>query len=192
MPESPPSPSTEAAFPVLESRLVQLGPNPAPGDHAAAPPNPRWKRRREDSGLAPSSPKFRIPAAKWQYRKPTATPPTGAVEGQGRPKAPRHAPAPEPSAPAEPGLASAAMGPGQTDTAAETGQTNAAVVPELADAAAEPEPADAMSLLGPADVATGRVPTDAVAETEMLPPPEHQAPSEPAPGTPSAVLATVR
>ncbi|XP_062232384.1 uncharacterized protein LOC133929597 [Phragmites australis] len=54
-----------------------------------------------------------------------APPPTGATESQGRPEAPRLAPAlepsaPKPSAPAEPGMVSAAAEPGPTDAAAET------------------------------------------------------------------------
>ena len=52
-------------------RGERMGPDPAPGDHAAAPLNPRRKRRREDSGPAPSSPEFRILATKWQYRGTT-------------------------------------------------------------------------------------------------------------------------
>ncbi|XP_062224507.1 predicted GPI-anchored protein 58 [Phragmites australis] len=178
VPESPPSPSAGAAFPVLELRLVRLGTDPVPGNHAVAPQNPRQKRRSEDSGPAPSSPEFRIPAARWQYRRPTTTPPTGAVEGQGQPKAPRPAPAPEPSAPVEPGLASAAAWPGPADTTAETGLTDAAGVPGPTDTATEP--VDAMSLLGPTDVAAEKGLADAAAETETQPP-ERPTPSEPAP-----------
>ncbi|XP_062198860.1 predicted GPI-anchored protein 58 [Phragmites australis] len=146
-----------------------MGPDPAPGDLAVAPPSPRWKRMREDSGPELSGPEFRIPAAKWQYRGTKTAPPAGAAEGQGRPEAPRPAPVPELSAPAEPGLASAAAGPRPVDTATETGQTDGAAVPELADAVAEPEPVDAMSLPGPADAVAERVPADAAAETETQP-----------------------
>ncbi|XP_062201997.1 uncharacterized protein LOC133904516 [Phragmites australis] len=126
-------PSVGVASAVLEQHFGLLGPDSAPGDHAAAPQNPRWKRRREDFGPTPSSPEFRILAARWQYRRPTTTPPTGVAESQGRPEAPRSAPAlepsaPEPSAPAEPGLESAvaeprlagAAEPGPADAATET------------------------------------------------------------------------
>ncbi|XP_062178812.1 uncharacterized protein LOC133883484 [Phragmites australis] len=126
-------PSAGAASAVLEPHFGLLGPDSAPGDDAAGPQSSRRKRRREDSGPTPSSPEFRILAARWQYRRPTATPPTGAAENQGRLEASRPAPArepsaPEPSASAEPGLASAAtkpglagaMEPGPADAAAET------------------------------------------------------------------------
>ncbi|XP_062230378.1 predicted GPI-anchored protein 58 [Phragmites australis] len=141
-----------------------MGPDPALGDHAVAPQNPRRKRRREDSRPAPPSPEFRILAAKWQYRMPTTAPPAGAAEGQGQSEAPRPAPAPEPSAPE----------PGPADTVEETGPT---------DAAAE---------VGPADAAAEKGPTDAVAETETQPPSERSTPSEPAPSAPSPGRMTVR
>ncbi|XP_062203754.1 uncharacterized protein LOC133905950 [Phragmites australis] len=94
-------------------------------------------------------------AAKESRMEVSSRPPTSAAKNQGRSEAPRTAPAleprtPEPSAPAEPGLASAATEPGL--------------------AGAEP------GLAGP---------VDAVAETEVQPPPERSAPSKPAPSAPS-------
>ena len=71
VPDSLPSPSAVAAFPALEPHLVRMGPDSAPVDRAAAPPSPRRKRRREDSGPALPDPEFRLPAAKWQYRGTT-------------------------------------------------------------------------------------------------------------------------
>ncbi|XP_062203751.1 predicted GPI-anchored protein 58 [Phragmites australis] len=144
-----------------------MGPDPVPGDRAAAPPSPRWKRMREDSGPALSGPEFRIPTAKWQYRGTKTASPTGAAEGQGRLEALRPAPTPEPSVPAEPELASAAAGPRPADAATEAGQTDEAAAPELADAAAEPETAGAPNSLGPADAAAERVPANAMAEVKQ-------------------------
>ncbi|XP_062230113.1 uncharacterized protein LOC133927701 [Phragmites australis] len=155
-----------------------MGPDPAHGDGAAAPPSPRRKRMREDSGPALSGPEFRISATKWQYRGTKTAPLAGAAEGQERPKAPRPAPAPEPSAPAEPGLASSTAGPRPADAAAEAGQTDATAAPELADAAAEPEPTGVTSLLGPADAVAERVPADAAAEAETQPSPERSVADE--------------
>ncbi|XP_062227497.1 vegetative cell wall protein gp1-like [Phragmites australis] len=99
VPESPPSPSAVAVFPVLEPRLVQIGPDPAPGERVAAPPSPRRKRRRVDSGSALAGPE----------------PPTGAPEAR---EAPAPALAPEPSRPAEPGQAGAVMEAGTAEAAA--------------------------------------------------------------------------
>jgi hypothetical protein len=85
-PESPPSPTAAAAFPVLEPRLVRMGPAPTPATtpatctaesetRAAAPearavaqPSPQRKRRREGSGPTAPDPDIRLPAAKWRYR----------------------------------------------------------------------------------------------------------------------------
>ena len=82
VPDSPPSPTAAAAFPVLETRLVRMGPAPAlatrmaePETRAAAPeacavvqPSPQQKRRRGESGPTAPDPDIRLPAAKWRYR----------------------------------------------------------------------------------------------------------------------------
>ena len=89
VPDSPPSPTAAAAFPVLEPRLVRMGPASAPATctaetetRAAAPearttapvaravaqPSPQRKRRREESGPTAPDPDIRLPAAKWRYR----------------------------------------------------------------------------------------------------------------------------
>ena len=86
LPESPPSPTASAAFPVLEPRLVRMGPAPTPATtpatcaaetetRAAAPearavaqPSPQRKRRREGSGPTSPDPDVRLPAAKWRYQ----------------------------------------------------------------------------------------------------------------------------
>ncbi|XP_062227353.1 uncharacterized protein LOC133925440 [Phragmites australis] len=160
----PPAGATSA---VLEPRLVRLGPTPAAGTQAAAPQSPRQKRKRGEAGQAPSSPEFRLPAARWQFRRPTTTPPTGAAEVQGQPEAPKPAPAPEPSAPTEPGPADAAAEPGAADSVAET------------------EPADAAAVSGTADTVAEMGPTEAAAETETQPSPKCPAPSELALSAPS-------
>ncbi|XP_062203774.1 uncharacterized protein LOC133905970 [Phragmites australis] len=161
-------PSAGAASAVLEPHFGLLGPDPALGDHAAAPQNPR-----PPTGAAES------------HGRPEAPGPVPAPEPS----------APEPSAPAEPGLASAAAETEPADTAAETGPTDAAAVPEPAEVAAEPEPegvaaelgpADAAAELGSADAAVEKGPADAAAETETQPLPERPTPSEPAPSALSA------